>query len=116
LILLCDFFPGYHNGRLERAAVIISDHQQFDASPLHDRCSWGILYSKLFLLPEGSSMLGDPPPELGHPERYLWQKVHICLAEDVRVFFDDDDLVVDLFGRYAPSVQVYQSMAPFRWP
>ena len=76
----------------------------------------GILYSKLVLLPEGESMLGVPPPELGYLERYLWQKVHVSLAEDVRIFFDDDDVVVDLFAKYAPSVQVYQSIAPFRWP
>lgn len=76
----------------------------------------GILYSKLILLPEGERMLGVPPPELGYLERFLWQKVHICLAENVSVFFEDDDVVVELFGRYAPGIQIYQSIAPLRWP
>ncbi len=76
----------------------------------------GILYSKLILLPEGERMLGVPPSELGYLERFLWQKVHICLAENVSVFFDDDDVVVDLFCRYAPRIQIYQSVAPLRWP
>jgi len=75
----------------------------------------GILYSKLILLPEGERMLGVPPSELGYLERFLWQKVHICLAENVSVFFDDDDVVVDLFARYAPGVQVYQSMTRMQW-
>lgn len=76
----------------------------------------GILYSKLLLLPEGADMLGEPPIELSYLERYLWQKVHFSLTEGISVFFDDDDLVIDLFCRYAPSVQLYQSIAPFRWP
>ena len=73
---------------------------------------YGILYSKLILLPEGADMLGDPPPEVGYLERYLWQKVYVSLAEGVGVFFDDDDVVVDLFGKYGMGVQVYQAMAP----
>ncbi|MCB2206245.1 HAD family hydrolase [bacterium] len=76
----------------------------------------GIRYSKLILLPEGAAMLGDPPPELSYLERYLWQKVHICEAEGVQVFFDDDDTVLDLFSRYAEQIQVFHALKPFRLP
>jgi hypothetical protein len=76
----------------------------------------GLLYSKLILLPEGTDMLGAPPPELDYFERFLWQKVHISVCENVSVFFDDDDTVVDLFTRYAPYIQMYQSIPPLRWP
>ena len=72
----------------------------------------GIRYSKLFLLPEGGAMLGDPPTELGCLERYLWQKVHICESEGVEVFFDDDDTVVSLFAHYTTGIQVFQPVFP----
>jgi hypothetical protein len=73
----------------------------------------GIPYSKLILLPEGAAMVGNPPSELSYLERYLWQKVHICESEGVRVFFDDDNTMVDMFVQYATGVQVYQALQPY---
>jgi hypothetical protein len=73
---------------------------------------YGVIYSKLILLPTGEEMLGEAPKQLDWLERFLWQKVHISVCEHVQCFFDDDPTVIDLFTRYAPWVQIYQSIVP----
>ena len=68
-----------------------------------------IHYNKLYLLE--SYEYADhhcPHRELDWHQRYLWQKVDICLKESVDIVFEDDEKVIKLFKSYAPDIKIFQ--------
>lgn len=71
--------------------------------------SYGIRYHGLHLLEDGPEARNRcPHPDLDWYQRYLWQKVEICLREKIDVVFEDDEKVIDLFRRFAPKIRVMQ--------
>jgi hypothetical protein len=53
-----------------------------------------------------------PHPDLDWYQKYLWQKVEICLREKIDAVFEDDPKVVALFKRYAPQIVILQVHGP----
>lgn len=51
-----------------------------------------------------------PRGELDWYQKNIWQKVQYCMDNHIDVFFDDEQKVLDLFGRYAPGIQVFRSV------
>jgi len=49
-----------------------------------------------------------PHDELDWHEKFLWQKVDICLREQVNLVFEDDVKVIRLLRRFAPKIRVIQ--------
>lgn len=71
--------------------------------------SYGIRHHGLYLLDDGPEARNRCPHlDLDWYQRYLWQKVEICLREKIDVVFEDDEKVIDLFRRFAPQIQVMQ--------
>ena len=69
---------------------------------------FGIEYDELYLIPGMGSEIQDAPEGLDEDEKYLWQKVAYCLAHDIELFYDDNDIVIGLFRRYGGNVDVQQ--------
>ena len=68
----------------------------------------GIEHDRLHMLPDAEAAgRCCPHRELDWYQKYVWQKVQYCLDNEIDVFFDDEQKVVDLFGRFAPGVQVF---------
>lgn len=64
--------------------------------------TYGIRRHGLHLLHDGPEARNRcPHPNLDRYQRYLWQKVEICLREKIDVVFEDDEKVIDLFRRFA---------------
>ena len=68
---------------------------------------YGIEYDELVVIPEGQNRIPCPHAGLDWYERYLWQKLQVCLDRDVDVAFEDDPKVIDLFRRFAPGIAVF---------
>ena len=51
-----------------------------------------------------------PHKDLGEYQRWVWQKVDYCLRTKADIYFDDDQEVVELFRRFAPSIQVFKAV------
>ena len=72
--------------------------------------SYDVVYDELILLPNSGSPNQEqcPHEHLDWYQRYLWQKVKLCLDNDVNIVFDDDIKTVDLFKSLAPHILVFQ--------
>jgi len=71
--------------------------------------SYGIAYDELFIIPDaGREQIPCPHGDLDWYQKYLWQKVAVCLEHGVAIVFEDDDKVIELFKRYAPDIQVFR--------
>ena len=71
--------------------------------------SYGIAYDELFIIPDaGRVQIPCPHTDLDWYQKYLWQKVAVCLEHDVAAVFEDDDKVIALFKKYAPDIQVFR--------
>lgn len=71
--------------------------------------SYGIAYDELFIIPDaGREQIPCPHDDLDWYQKYLWQKVAVCLENNVTIVFEDDDKVIDLFKAYAPDIQVFK--------
>ncbi len=69
----------------------------------------GIAFDSLHLLESYEAASESCPyPELDWYEKYLWQKVDICIREGVDIMFDDDPKVAKLFNTYAPDIRFFQ--------
>ncbi|MCB1225917.1 MAG: HAD family hydrolase [Verrucomicrobiales bacterium] len=70
---------------------------------------YGIRHQGLHLLEDGPEARNRcPHGDLDWYQKYLWQKVEICLREKIDVVFEDDKKVIALFRRFAPGIQVMQ--------
>lgn len=75
--------------------------------------TYGIRHHGLHLLEDGPEARSRCPHlDLDWYQRYLWQKVEICLSEKIDVVFEDDEKVVDLFHRFAPRIRAMQMHKP----
>lgn len=71
--------------------------------------TYGIRHHGLHLLDDGPEARNRcPHSDLDWYQKYLWQKVEICLREKIDVVFEDDVKVIDLFRRFAPKILVLQ--------
>ena len=69
----------------------------------------GIEYDSLYLLDTYEKAPSRcPHDDLDWHQKYLWQKVEICLKENIDIVFEDDLKVLSLFKRFAPHVQLIQ--------
>ena len=72
---------------------------------------YGIVYDELYLLPDkNDAEMLCPHNELDWYQKYIWQKVNYCLENDIGVFYDDEQKVVELFQEYAPEILVFKVM------
>jgi hypothetical protein len=72
--------------------------------------SYGLEFDALFIIADsgGQEQIACPHENLDWYQKYLWQKVRVCLDHNVHIVFDDDPKVVSLFEKYAPDIQVFQ--------
>ena len=69
----------------------------------------GIEHNRLHMLPDAEEAgRRCPHCKLDWYQKYIWQKVQYCLDHEIDVFFDDEQKVVDLFGRFAPGIKVFR--------
>jgi len=69
--------------------------------------SYGIPFDELFIIPDAKpDQRPCPHDELDWYQKYLYQKVTVCLEHEVAIVFEDDQKVIDLFKMYAPGIQV----------
>ena len=72
--------------------------------------TYGIRHHGLYLLEDGPEARNRcPHADLDWYQKYLWQKVEICLREKIDVVFEDDEKVIELFKRFAPKILVMQA-------
>ncbi len=70
---------------------------------------YGVHHQGLYLLDDGPEIRERcPHSDLDWYQKYLWQKVEICVREEVDVVFEDDVKVIELFKRYAPGILILQ--------
>ena len=70
---------------------------------------YGIEYDDLNMLPDKAEAERTCPlKELDWYQKFIFQKVDYCKANQVDVYFDDETKVIDLFKRFLPEVQVFQ--------
>lgn len=95
-----------------RKVIIVSRRGNSEESrrlTLAERETYAIRHHDLYLLEDGPAARNRcPHPDLVWYRKYLWQKVEICLQENIDVVFEDDEKVIDLFRRLAPEIQVMQ--------
>ncbi len=86
-----------------------SDEEFVRKHTREELASYGLEYDGLFIIPNSGSrgQLPCPHTDLDWYQKYLWQKVKLCLDRDVHIVFDDDAKVVGLFKRFAPGIQVF---------
>jgi hypothetical protein len=66
-------------------------------------------FDDLFIIPGGrQGQIPCPHSKLDWDQKYLWQKVNICLDHKVSIVFEDDPKVIALFEEFAPNIQVFQ--------
>lgn len=76
----------------------------------------GLRYSAVYLLPPISTAQSDcPHGELDWFQRYLWQKIDYSLRQGITHFFDDEEKVLSLFGRYAPKIEALHVNQRHAW-
>lgn len=72
--------------------------------------SYGISFDELIIISDGKTEQKPCPhdklEELDWYQKYLYQKVTVCLEHEVAIVFEDDQKVIDLFKMYAPDIQV----------
>ena len=70
---------------------------------------YGIAYDHLFIIHDRSE--ADricPVGGLDWYQRYVFQKLIYCRANKIELYIDDEQIVIDLFKRYMPEIQVMQ--------
>lgn len=68
---------------------------------------WSIRYDALYLFKPFEEVEHlCPHKDLDWYQRYLWQKVHHAVNEQLDIHYDDDDAVISLFKRYAPEIKI----------
>ena len=92
--------------------IIISSRANTEESrriTLAELEGYKIRHKGLYLLDQESEARHRcPHSDLDWYQKYLWQKIEICQREQIDVFFDDDQKVVELFKRFAPEILVLQ--------
>ena len=75
-----------------------------------DLALYGIEFDDLVIIADGggNEQITCPHEDLDWYQKYLWQKVAVCLDYNVRVVFEDDPKVISLFEKHAPDIQVFQ--------
>lgn len=69
---------------------------------------YGIEYTELFLIDDIEAAAERcPHKDLNWWEKYLWQKVDICVRNKVGILFEDDAQVIDLMKKLTPDIQVF---------
>ncbi len=71
--------------------------------------AWKIEFDELIFLPPAGDPRQLPCPHEGLDwyEKYLWQKVKVCLDRGVDLVFEDDPKVTSIFEKYAPAIRVF---------
>ena len=68
-----------------------------------------ITFDELFLIESYEQAQANcPHQELDWHQKYLWQKVDICIREGIDIVFEDDPKVLALFETYAPGIKRVQ--------
>jgi len=72
--------------------------------------SYGIEFDDLVIIADsaGKEQIMCPHEDLDWYQKYLWQKVAVCLDYNVGIVFEDDPKVISLFEEHAPDIQVFQ--------
>ena len=72
--------------------------------------SYGIEFDDLVIIADsgGKEQITCPHENLDWYQKYLWQKVKVCLDYNIRIVFEDDPKVISLFEEHAPDIQVFQ--------
>lgn len=86
-----------------------SNSEECREQTLEELNRYGVRHHGLHLLddqPEARDRC--PYSDLDWYQKYLWQKVDICLREEIDVIFEDDQKVIELFKRFAPQILVLQ--------
>ncbi len=69
--------------------------------------TWGIEFDELIFIPASGdpNQIPCPHEDLDWYQKYLWQKVKICLDRGVDLVFEDDPKVIALFEKCAPAIR-----------
>ena len=99
--------------RLEGGRVYIvtsrSRTAEVEAETRKELRSYGVEFDELCIIADQKDdYLPCPHDDLDWYQKYLWQKVRVCLDREVDVIFEDDVKVIDLFETHAPRIQVFQ--------
>lgn len=69
----------------------------------------GVEFNDLFVIPDDKQkQIPCPHDNLDWYQKYLWQKVSVCLDHNVSIVFEDDPKAIALFAEFAPDIQVFQ--------
>lgn len=105
-----EFFRILTNNHGFKKVIIVSSRTNNDEARKateEELSEYGVIYDKLILIDSMEKAAEIcPHKELSWYDKYLWQKVNVCLQENVDVVFEDDPKVVDLFSRFAGKVKV----------
>jgi len=72
---------------------------------------WSIRYERLYMFEPYEDVEHLCPHEnLDWYQKYLWQKVHHAVSEDLDVFYEDDHAIIDLFRDFVPEIEVIDAM------
>jgi hypothetical protein len=71
--------------------------------------SYGVEFDELIIIPNDKEQIPCPHDDLDWYKKYLWQKVSVCLECNVTILFEDDAVVIELFKKYAPDIQVFRT-------
>ena len=72
--------------------------------------AYGIAFDDLIIIADAEGdRIACPHDDLDWYQKYLWQKVSVCLKHKVSIVFEDDPKVIELFRRFAPSIQVFRA-------
>jgi len=92
--------------------IIVSSRSNSDEcreQTLSELDRYGVRHQGLYLLDDQPEAWDRcPHSDLDWYQKYLWQKVDICLREEIDVIFEDDLKVIELFKRFAPKILVLQ--------
>lgn len=71
----------------------------------------GIVYDELFHITADRETIEKDCQymDLDWYQKYILQKINFCKYHKVDVYFDDEEKVIELFGMYAPEIQVFKS-------
>lgn len=99
------------SGSVRKVLVISSrtNLPEVRESTLRELAAYGIQLDELILIESYERAQAKcPHGELDWHQKYLWQKVDICIQQDIDIVFEDDPKVLALFERFAPGIQRVQ--------
>ncbi len=72
--------------------------------------NWKIEFDELIFIPASGDpgQIPCPHQDLDWYQKYLWQKVSICLDRGVGLVFEDDPKVIALFEKHAPAIRIFR--------